>query len=1056
MSTDTVPIPEVPGLPFLGSALDIDFDFPLGTFLKFAEKHGELYRIRFPGREVIHVTTQALAHELFDESRFQKDITAALGEVKNAVHDGLFTALLHDQNWGIAHRILVPAFGPMAIQSMFPEMHEIGTQLALKWARHGPNTPIMVTDDFTRLALDTLALCSMDFRFNSFSHDELHPFITAMGDFLKTCGSRVSRPKMVTALMRTETNKYWADIETMRSTAEGIVKARKAHPTRRRDLLSAMLDGADPKTGQKLSDESIMDNLITFLIAGHETTGGMLSFASYQLLKNPEKYHRARQEVDNVIGTGAIKVEHMSKLPYLTAVLRETLRLRIPLIVGGKYFVKKGQQFGMLVAKIHLDPKVYGETVHNFIPERMIDEAFEKRNKEFPDCWKPFGNGVRGCIGRDFAWQEALVALAMMLQNFDLSMDDPTYKLQFKQTLTTKPKNFYMRAAVRGGLTATELSHRLSGTAAAPVTNGVARGTSRPGGTKNEKQRQGKPMSIYYGSNTGTCEAFAQRLAADANLHGYEATIVDTMDAAKGKLASDGPVVIITASYEGQPPDNAGVFCEWLTGLQADELQQVSYAVFGCGSRHWTQTFHRIPKLVDDTMAARGGSRICPLGLADAAKGEMFAEFEQWEDEVFWPAISAKYGSIEESNAPFNPSLAIQFSFPRFLTLHQDVKEAVVVSARVLTALGASQKNHLEISLPVGMTYQTGDYLAVLPVNPAETVNRAMRRFSLAWDTTITITADCRTTLPTNTPVRAHDVLSSYVELSQPATKRGILALTDAAPDPPTKAALSLLPHPLPSLPTLLSLFPTIPLPLTTFLALLPPMRPRQYSISSSPLHDPSRATLTFSLISSPLTSTSTNANDTTPPHIGIASTHLASLLPGSILPISIRPAHPAFRLPSDPETTPIIMIAAGSGIAPFRAFIQERATQMGMGRTLADAVLFYGCRGPGEDLYREEMDAWEGMGVVRVRRAYSRAAGETEGCRYVQERVWRERGEVWGLWGRGAKVFVCGGRGMEGGVRGVVVGMAREGEGEGADEAWGGRWFEGVRNGRYVVDVFD
>lgn len=474
------------------------------------------------------------------------------------------------------------------------------------------------------------------------------------------------------------------------------------------------------------------------------------------------------------------------QLPYLTAVLRETLRLSptIPFfgiqakedtIVGGKYFVKKGQPFGMLVAKIHLDPKVYGETVHDFIPERMLDQEFEKRNREFPDCWKPFGNGVRGCIGRDFAWQESLIAVAMILQNFDLSFDDPTYELQYKQTLTTKPKNFYMRAALRGGLTVTELSHRLSGTAATPITNGSARGTSRPGGIKDEKQRQGKPMSIYYGSNTGTCEAFAQRLAADASMYGYEATVVDVADAAEAKLVTGGPVVIITASYEGQPPDNARVFCEWLTGLQANELQHVSYAVFGCGSRHWTQTFHRIPKLVDETMAARGGSRICPLGLADAAKGEMFTEFEQWEDEVFWPAISAKYGTTEEGadgEAPFNPNLEIQFSSPRPLTLHQDVKEAVVVDARVLTAPGASQKNHVEISLPAGLTYQTGDYLAVLPINPPETVNRAMRRFSLAWDSTITITADGRTTLPTNTPVRAYDVLSSYVELSQPATKR--------------------------------------------------------------------------------------------------------------------------------------------------------------------------------------------------------------------------------------------------------------------------------------------
>lgn len=180
-----------------------------------------------------------------------------------------------------------------------------------------------------------------------------------------------------------------------------------------------------------------------------------------------------------------------------------------------------------------------------------------------------------------------------------------------------------------------------------------------------------------------------------------------------------------------------------------------------------------------------------------------------------------------------------------------------------------------------------------------------------------------------------------------------------------------------------------------------------------------------------------------------------------------MRPANPAFRLPIDAEKTPVVMIAAGAGIAPFRAFVQERAAQMAGGRRVAEAVLFFGCRGLGDDLYREEMDAWEGMGVVKVRRAYSRAEGEGEGkgCRYVQERVWRERREVWGLWERGAKIFLCGSRGISDNVKGVVVRMAVEaqrgrvkrGESlEGASKAWAERWFERVRNTRYVMDVFD
>jgi len=208
----------------------------------------------------------------------------------------------------------------MSIRGMFDEMHDIASQMSLKWAREGPDAAIMVTDDFTRLTLDVLALCSMNYRFNSFYHDELHPFIRAMGDYLVEAGNRGRRPPFTSFLFRSAERKYWEDIGVLRDVADGVLQARKAHPIDRKDLLSAMLDGVDPKTGQKLSDSSITDNLITFLIAGHETTSGLLSFSFYQLLKHPEAYRKAQQEVDAVIGTGPLRVEHLSKLPFITAV----------------------------------------------------------------------------------------------------------------------------------------------------------------------------------------------------------------------------------------------------------------------------------------------------------------------------------------------------------------------------------------------------------------------------------------------------------------------------------------------------------------------------------------------------------------------------------------------------------------------------------------------------------------------------------------------------------------------------------------------------------------
>jgi cytochrome P450/NADPH-cytochrome P450 reductase len=93
-----------------------------------------------------------------DEKRFTKKVGAALIQIRNGVEDGLFTAFPGEHNWDVAHRVLVPAFGPLNIRDMFDEMHDIASQLVVKWARFGPNEKINVTDDFTRLTLDSIAL----------------------------------------------------------------------------------------------------------------------------------------------------------------------------------------------------------------------------------------------------------------------------------------------------------------------------------------------------------------------------------------------------------------------------------------------------------------------------------------------------------------------------------------------------------------------------------------------------------------------------------------------------------------------------------------------------------------------------------------------------------------------------------------------------------------------------------------------------------------------------------------------------------------------------------
>ena len=164
----------------------------------------------------------------------------------------------------------------------------------------------------------------------------------------------------------------------------------------------------------------------------------------------------------------------------------------------------------------------------------------------------------------------------MLLQSFNLYLDDPSYQMRIKQTLTIKPKDFYIRAELREGIDATSLERTLH--------SGNRAGSSSPITRVNGHTSQGtaKPMLILYGSNTGTAQAFAQRLGADASSRGFLPEVIE-MDQATGKVRSRGPVVIFTASYEGNPPDNAARFVDWMQSLNENTLQDVEYAVFGCG-----------------------------------------------------------------------------------------------------------------------------------------------------------------------------------------------------------------------------------------------------------------------------------------------------------------------------------------------------------------------------------------------------------------------------------------------------------------------------------------
>lgn len=1033
---------------------------------------GEIVSLTLFGQRRIIINSVDLLNEVCDEKRFTKNISAALNELRAGIHDGLFTAHHGEKNWEIAHRTLVPAFGPLHMKDMFDDMKDIASQLVLKWARMGDSYRIPAADDFTRLTLDTLALCAMSYRFNSFYKDEMHPFIDAMVNFLRVGGNKQRRANVMAPFFRAEDQQFEQSIKYMRDLSADLVKQRRDNPSDVKDLMNAMINGKDPKTGETLPEDSIIDNMITFLIAGHETTSGLLSFLWYYMLKSPEAYRKAQEEVDTVIGTRSIQYEDLNKLPYINAMLRETLRLQPTApgfsltpkaeggeVIGGKYHVKKGENVLAALHCVHRDPAVYGADAEQWKPERMLDENFEKLP---PNSWKPFGNGARACIGRPFAWQEAQLVVATLLQYLNFHMDDSSYDLEVKATLTIKPKDFNIRATVREGWTATKIEQNLSGS----IRGGQAdRHTSK---AAEPETNNGTPFTVLFGSNSGTCEAFAQTVAADAASHGFKATKVDSLDSyARQTDPPDEPIVIITASYEGEPPDNAAHYYNWLANLPEDKKLKTSHAVFGAGHSDWKATFHRVPTAIDKMLAEHGSTRICPLGTADAAKGDMMSDFQTWEDQVLWPAMKEKYGgdesSLETEAAMGAQNLTVEVSSRRASHLRADVSEAKVVASRTLTAPGVPERKHIEIQLPTAMSYRAGDYLAVLPLNPSETVHRVATRFGLPWDSMLTISSKTGTSLPTETPISAHALFSAYLELAQPATKRNISMLISAASDKDTKASLESLASEenfateitgkRVSLLDLLERFPDIPLPLSAFIASLITMRVRQYSVSSSPLSNPNVVSLTYAVLNQPSMSGQGR-------YIGVASNYLSHLKPGDVIHVAVKQSHQAFHLPADGEKTPIIMAAAGTGVAPFRGFIQERAAQIGAGRKLAPAHLYIGCKHPDKDeLYRDEMGWFQKMGAVQIHHAFSQASEHSNGHKHVDDALRGDRELLGQLWRDGARVYVCGSRGVGDAVKAIAIDQHRAAakeKGEDDSQEAANKWFESIRNERYSTDVFD
>ncbi|MFE7893302.1 cytochrome P450 [Streptomyces sp. NPDC057412] len=434
-------------VPLLGDVVGAGRHTPLQDSVRIARRLGPIFRRRVLNREFVFVAGAALAADMADESRFAKHVGLGIANLRPVAGDGLFTAYNHEPNWQLAHDVLAPGFSREAMAGYHPMMLDVAGRLMDHWdrAREAGRT-VDVPGDMTRLTLETIARTGFGHDFGSFERSRPHPFVTAMVGTLTHAQRLNSVP--VPWLLRRAARRNDADIAFLNHTVDELIRARQADGPGDGDLLDRMLATAHPETGERLSALNVRRQVITFLVAGHETTSGALSFALHYLSLHPGIAARARAEVDRVWGaTEAPGYEQVARLRYVRRVLDEALRLwptapafareaREDTVLGGEHPMRRGGWALVLTPTVHRDPEVWGADAERFDPDRFDPKAVRTRAAH---TFKPFGTGARACIGRQFALHEATLVLGLLLRRYDFRAD-PAYRLRVTERLTLMPE----------------------------------------------------------------------------------------------------------------------------------------------------------------------------------------------------------------------------------------------------------------------------------------------------------------------------------------------------------------------------------------------------------------------------------------------------------------------------------------------------------------------------------------------------------------------------------------------------------------------------------------